>query len=211
MTSDTNEDRRVGIYFGPSSHTVLTKAEVGEFITDEMGLVRSDGGPKWTEGLVELIERGMQSWPEIEEDSLDIEQELVEIKDRLEEYQAETQELDTGQEQDHVDDMIDLAKRVYRTEARILEVLSRDENIGVKSPNYVNWTTVASETGLDLAIVMYYGLMMHSHEGPAFIELDRKQDNAKVTSEEMFELYCDQHQLDPDDIRSMNEVHSRAG
>ena len=36
--------------------------EVDSFITEEMGLVRDDGGAKWTEGITEVIMLGMDSW-----------------------------------------------------------------------------------------------------------------------------------------------------
>jgi len=36
--------------------------EVDSFITEEMGLVRDDGGAKWTEEITEVIMLGMDSW-----------------------------------------------------------------------------------------------------------------------------------------------------
>ena len=36
--------------------------EVDSFITEEMWLVRDDGGAKWTEGITEVIMLGMDSW-----------------------------------------------------------------------------------------------------------------------------------------------------
>jgi hypothetical protein len=37
----------------------VTKEELAEFIIEEMSLERSDGGPKRTESMAELVELGM--------------------------------------------------------------------------------------------------------------------------------------------------------
>lgn len=208
MPSDNNEDRRVGIYFGPSSHTTLTKAYVGDFIKNEMGLVRSDGGPKWTEGLTSLIERGMNSWSEGSHGGGEVNREIKRITKQLEEYQAEVKELSTKMEKDTpIENLVDMARRIHRTEARILEVLARDENIGVKSPNYVSWETVCKETGLDRYVVVYYGKVLNDSISNGLVEIDRMEHRVKLTDEGAFDLYCSERNLDTDSIRSLNKLH----
>ncbi|WP_226041308.1 hypothetical protein [Natrinema sp. DC36] len=58
------DDRRVEVYFGPSRKVDVTKEELAIYILEEMALERSDGGPKWTEGVAELVERGMEAFEE---------------------------------------------------------------------------------------------------------------------------------------------------
>ncbi|WP_340102198.1 hypothetical protein [Salinibaculum salinum] len=58
------DDRRVKVYFGPSRKVEVTKEVLAEFIIEEMSLEQSDGGPKWTESVAELIKLGMEAFEE---------------------------------------------------------------------------------------------------------------------------------------------------
>lgn len=59
------DNRRVEVYFGPSRKVETTKEELAEFIIEEMALERSDGGPKWTKGVAELVDLGMEAFTKI--------------------------------------------------------------------------------------------------------------------------------------------------
>lgn len=64
MPSRDYDDRRVEVYFSPSRKVDVTKEELAEFIIEEMALERSDGGPKWTEGVAEFVKRGIEAFKE---------------------------------------------------------------------------------------------------------------------------------------------------
>lgn len=209
MSSDDHEKRRVGIYFGPSSYTTLTKEEVAEFIKNNMGLIRSDGGPKWTEGLVGLIELGMEAWDEGFKSNSEIREELREISNKLDTYQSDVNELTTRLNQHQPsEDLVDMAKEVHQTEARVLEVLSRDGHIGARSPNYVTWETISNETGLDHYIVVYYARALAETNYGEFVQIDRLEKKVKLSNEDAFENYCNQRNLNPEKIHNINKVIS---
>lgn len=207
--SDDHEERRVGIYFGPSPYTLLTKEEVGEFIKNQMGLIRSDGGPKWTEGLTQLIELGMEVWRDGPEDISDIEKKVEQVNTKIDDYRDEILELSSQVEQKQsIDDLVDKAKQVHRTEARILEVLCRDENLGVKSPNYVSWSTVREKTNLEYHEVSYFARILANSQFSGFVEIDRTGNEIKAVDEKVFHTYCDERGLNPEAIRELNEINS---
>lgn len=203
MTSDNPEQRRVGIYFGPTANTVLTKDEVAEFIKNEMGLVRSDGGPKWTEGLTTLIEVGMSEWEDYSViDGPGLQERINDLEETVEDYHREVKESRPEQETDNSVGLVEAAERVHRTEARILEVLCRDRNIGAKSPNYVEIHSLAEDVGLEYPVVYHFVENLVQPPCAKFVTFDLHGEKVKATSEDAFERYCEARRLDADSIGS---------
>lgn len=65
------DNRRVEVYFGPPGKVDVTKEELAEFIIEDIGLERSDGAPKWTEGVGRLVKLGMDAFQEQYQDERD--------------------------------------------------------------------------------------------------------------------------------------------
>jgi hypothetical protein len=86
------DDRRVEVYFGPSRKVDVTKEELAEFIIEEMALERSDGGPKWTEGVAELVELGMEAFQDQYRDEPEYAEEILKLNRKLDEYQSEVRD-----------------------------------------------------------------------------------------------------------------------
>jgi len=65
----------------------FSKAEVGEFIVHQMGLHDSDGEPKWSVGLITLVEHGMKRWDEENDiEPTDFQHELDTAYEKMREY-----------------------------------------------------------------------------------------------------------------------------
>lgn len=136
MPPKDHTDRRVEIYFGPESSTSLSKQDVADFLINDMGLVREDGAPKWTDGLTTLIKIGMNDWKDESVGSQHLDgQRFDEIIESIEECKNEIQNLNEDENNNQHLDAIQASKQVQRIKAKILEVLCREEKIGVKSPN----------------------------------------------------------------------------
>lgn len=196
---EDDADRQVVIYFGPSPHTMLLKDTVAKFLMEEMGLVRSDGGPKWTDGLTTLIEMGMDAWEERQKgNQTDFNVRFDELERQIEKIHEEIKSVSVAtDERPWEDDLVKIAKRVYRTEARILKVLNREENMGAKSPNFVNVTRVSETTGLDRKTVGYYAnILLKLYEG-IYIEFDYTGKKIRAAEEDAFDTYCRFRGLDP--------------
>lgn len=190
MPRDNHESRRVGIYFGPSSYTRLTKEEVAEFIKHEMGLIRSDGGPKWTEGLTSLIESGMNEWdraPEVDESEL--KESINEIEERIKDYHEDVRQLSQEQESEESIDYIQAAERVHCLEERILEVLCREENIGAKSSNYVRIHNLAREIDVDYPIVYKFVENLAEDSCCNLVEMDLQREQVKAAKADAIEIH----------------------
>lgn len=52
----------IRLYFGRLDDPRPVKDEVAAFITEDMGLVRGEGKPRWSERIGELIDFGMKAW-----------------------------------------------------------------------------------------------------------------------------------------------------
>ncbi|ERG92872.1 MAG: hypothetical protein J07HQW1_02921 [Haloquadratum walsbyi J07HQW1] len=106
-SKNTKSNQRIAYYFGTSGSSKPTMEEVDSFITEEMGLVRDDGGAKWTEGVTELIMLGMDSWRQgqVERAHLvsperveSLEERNRELREKVSDLQAKVDKLDRGQE-----------------------------------------------------------------------------------------------------------------
>lgn len=71
----------------------LAKEEVREFITQEMQLATSSGEPKWSEGLLLLVQHGMKRWDEETDiDPVTFQHELDTAHEKMREYKQEYEE-----------------------------------------------------------------------------------------------------------------------
>lgn len=71
----------------------LAKEEVREFITQEMKLATSSGKPKWSEGLLLLVQHGMKRWDEETDiDPQTFQHELNTAHEKMREYKQEYEE-----------------------------------------------------------------------------------------------------------------------
>lgn len=207
MNPETNpNDRKKGIYFGRPGDTRPTKEEVAEFITEEMGLVQGKDKPRWSEGIGELIDLGMDAWRNGFEAIDPAEHERIEeLEEKISEYRMETERLQ--QERDkrsQTNGSLDAAERVHRLEARILEFLCRDEHRGAKSMNYVDLFDVAEQTGIEYNAVITYAETLSRPEFGGHVRVDAYGEEAKASSPEAFETYCDAVGVVPDHIRAAN-------
>ena len=197
MVKNTKSDQRITYYFGGPGDSKPTMEEVGSFITGEMGLVRDDGGAKWTDGVTELIMLGMDAWRQGQ-----VERAHLVSPERVESLEKRNQELrETVSNQrteisktDRDDGKIDAALRVQQIEASILKVLSN--NIGAKSPNYVSIEKVADQTKHDFDTVVHYSTMLARVEFGGYVQFDRMEDNIKVTREDAYDKYCEAAAID---------------
>lgn len=208
MGSDTNpNDRMIRLYFGKPGDPRPTKQEVATFITDQMGLVQGDGKPRWSEGIGELLELGMDA----EADRLDAvnpddHKRIQELEEKVENYRIRVQQLEQELEKRRLSDgILDAADRVHRVEARILEVLCRDDHHGARSMNYVDLYTVTEQTGLEYNTVVEHAESLSRDEFGGHVQLDDYGEKAKATSPDAFTDYCAATDLDPDQIRLRND------
>lgn len=184
------DDRRVRFYLGKPGTGNVTKSEVGEFIKSEMGLVRSDDGPKWSDGLTTLINLGMDAWRANQVDRANllapsrvekIEERNRKLKDKVGQLRLELARTDQDSGK------IDAAQRVQKIESDILRVLCSDENIGAKSPNFVSIGEVATETGHDYDTVEHYARQLQKTEFGAYVEFDRMDNNIKAQRQSAYQ------------------------
>lgn len=185
MPPSENNDRRIEIYMGPSRKVDLTKGELADFIIEKMGLVRSDGGPKWTEGVAELVELGMEAFKERGQNHPEFGEEIAKLNRKLDEYQAEVEKIaTTGQEP--VDSRIHAAILTHRTQARILKVLcdhARIDDMNV----FIELTDVAKEADLEYSAVSHHTRLLDLTE---FVERNKYGDHAKAASPDAFHVFC---------------------
>lgn len=199
-------DRTTQIYFGKEEDDRLTKEQVGEFIRNEMGLERADKSPQWTEGILELVECGMDNYErEVQPTDPEVLEQLEEAEQRLEELERENemlkQQLESQQAQRHVEDP---AHQTHLTECRILEVLCRDEYLGHRGdPNFVDVLTVVEETGMEAGEVTYT-LNQMSSPHVNLIESRGDADEIKPHRADTFEQHCEEVGIDPEMVRRMN-------
>jgi hypothetical protein len=197
VVENTKSDQRITYYFGTRGSSKPTMEEVDSFITEEMGLVRDDGGAKWTEGVTELIMLGMDSWRQgqVERAHLvsperveSLEERNRELREKVSDLQAKVDKLDRD------DGKIEAAVQVQRIEASILKVLCN--NIGAKSPNYMSIEEVSDKTGHDYDTVVHYAVMLSRVEFGGYVQFDRMEDNIKVQREDAYEKYCESAGID---------------
>jgi hypothetical protein len=194
------------IYFGEEGDDRLTKQQVGEFISNQMGLVRSDGKVKWTEGILELVECGMDNFEDaVQPTDPEIIEELEEARERIDDLEQENEMLKRQLQSQQVDTthVKDPERKTHLIECRILEVLCRQENRGrTGNPQFTDPTKVAKGTGLKLETVnRYLGIMSEPHVD--LIEEEGNRDRVKASKG--FEEHCEDTGIDPDRVRDLND------
>lgn len=195
------------VYFDTSRHAGVSKEEVAEFIVGQMGLERSNGGPKWTEGITTLIKLGMESWrSDPVNNRSELKESIYKLERKIDKYHKEVKDSDSEQAKtESADELVHAADLVHRTEARILEVLCRDENIGAKSPDYVDIQSLVEETGLKYPTVYQYVDNLRKLPSGELIQFDVSYEQVKVTSEDGFTEYCQARGIDLEKINAENE------
>ncbi|MFB6131707.1 MAG: hypothetical protein ABEJ28_12915 [Salinigranum sp.] len=200
-------DRTTQIYFGTDDDDRLTKEQVGQFIRNKMGLERADDSPQWTEGILELVEVGMDNYErEVQPTDPEILEQLEEAEQRLNDLERENemlkQQLETQQSTKQVDNPV---HQVHLSECRILEVLCREEYLGHRGdPNFVDVITIVEETGMDPSSVTATLNRMSS----AHVDLIKSRgdaDEVKPLGADLFEEHCEETGIDPAVARRMNQ------
>lgn len=147
MVRQELQERTLTVYTGKDLDERPSKDAIGEFIVDTMGLEKADGSPRWSAGVLELVSCGMDRW-DGPGDSIDpaLVAKVQEQERTIEELRSKNESLKTRLrdiELTHGDP----ADMQMRTEARILQVLCSDDNLGVDSPNWVPIADVEAELG----------------------------------------------------------------
>lgn len=196
MSPRDYDDRRVEVYFGPSRKVRTTKEELAEFIIEEMGLERSDGGPKWTEGVAELVDLGMEAFTEKYQDDPEFGEEIVKLNRKLDEYQSEVREMATTRQRPF-DTLIQASKLTRRTQARILKVLSDRvwEDDGMMT--LVDLSEIAEEADIEYSAVSHHARLL---DQGGFVERGEYFDKVKLSHRNAFEKFCESRMIDPDSI-----------
>jgi hypothetical protein len=190
------DDRRVEVYFGPSRKVDVTKEELAEFIIEEMALERSDGGPKWTEGVAELVELGMEAFEEQYGDDPEYTEEIAKLNQKLDEYQSEVREIAISQEEP-VDTLIQASKLTRRAQARILKVLSKNAREDDGMSLFVDLVEVAKEVDMEYSAVSHHARLL---DLGGFVQRDTYGQKAKLNRENAFEEFCELRMLDSESI-----------
>jgi hypothetical protein len=190
------DDRRVEVYFGPSHKVDVTKEELAEFIIEEMALERSDGGPKWTEGVAELVELGMEAFEEQYGDDPEYTEEIAKLNQKLDEYQSEVREIAISQEEP-VDTLIQASKLTRRAQARILKVLSKNAREDDGMSLFVDLVEVAKEVDMEYSAVSHHARLL---DLGGFVQRDTYGQKAKLNRENAFEEFCELRMLDSESI-----------
>lgn len=202
-------ERQITAYLGkPEGDDKITKDELGEFIASRMGYQNSNGEPEWSPGIAELLRVGMRQW-DAETKTVDPEivGELREAKQTIRDLRKERENLKEQIETEQVEQGYrGAADQQHRLEARVLEVLCRDEHIGADSPNLVPVITVTQQTGLDNDTV---GDVLDALSKPHNGELVTWHDlnpEAKARHAGVFEQYCSNvPEFSADEIRGLNQ------
>ncbi|GAA0677712.1 hypothetical protein [Natronoarchaeum mannanilyticum] len=190
------DDRRVEVYFGPSHKVDVTKEELAEFIIEEMALERSDGGPKWTEGVAELVELGMEAFEEQYGDDPEYAEEIAKLNQKLDEYQSEIREISISQEEP-VDTLIQASKLTRRAQARILKVLSENAREDDGMSLFVDLAEVAREADMEYSAVSHYTRLL---DLGGFVDRDTYGQKAKLNHRNAFEKFCETRMVNPESI-----------
>lgn len=193
------DDRRVEVYFGPSRKVDVTKEELAEFIIEEMALERSDGGPKWTEGVAELVELGMEAFQEQYRDEPEYAEEIAKLNRKLDEYQSEVREIAATQ-QEPVDTRIQASKLAHESQARMLKVLAEAVSVDDSFIPFVDLYEVAEATDLDYSVVSYHARLLEQPDLGAYVRRDSLGEKVKITRGDAFEDFCESRGIDSDSI-----------
>ncbi|MBB6645379.1 hypothetical protein [Halobellus ruber] len=193
------DDRRVEVYFGPSRKVDLTKEELAEFIIEEMALERSDGGSKWTEGVAELVELGMEAFQEQHRDEPEYAEEIAKLNRKLDEYQSEVGEIAATQ-QEPIDARSQAAKLSHKSQAQILKALSEACEMDGDLIPFVDLYKVAKETDLDYSVVSHHAKLLEHPDLGGFISRDAPGEKAKVTRRSAFDEFCESRGVDTESI-----------
>jgi DNA-binding MarR family transcriptional regulator len=186
------DDRRVEVYFGPSRKVEITKEELAEFIIDEMGLERSDGGPKWTEGVAELVGLGMDAFEEQWGDEPEYGEEINKLNKKLDEYQSEVREIATTQ-QKPFDTLIQASKLTRRTQARILKILSERVRKDDGMMLWVDQSELAQEADIAYSAVSHHTRLL---DQGGFVERGEHLEKVKLSHTNSFKKFCKLRMLD---------------
>lgn len=190
------DDRRVEVYFGPSRKVDVTKGELAEFIIEEMALERSDGGPKWTEGVAELVELGMEAFEEQYGDEPEYAEEIAKLNRKLDEYQSELREISISQEEP-VDTLIQASKLTRRAQARILRVLSENAREDDGMSLFVDLAEVAKGVDMEYSAVSHHTRLL---DLGGVVDRDSYGQKAKLSHKDGFEKFCELRMVDSDSI-----------
>jgi hypothetical protein len=191
------DNRRVEVYFGPSRKVQTTKEELADFIIEEMGLERSDGGPKWTEGVAELVDLGMEAFKEQYSDDPEYAEEVAKLNRKLDEYQSEVREIATTQ-QKPADTLIHASKLTRRAQARILKVLSEQMRKDDGRTMFVDLIDVAQEADMDYSAVSHHARLL---DIGGFVQRDTYGEKAKLSQRNAFENYCESRLVDSESVQ----------
>lgn len=181
------DDRRVEVYFGPSRKVDVTKEELAEFIIEEMALKRSDGGPKWTEGVAELVELGMEAFEEQYRNEPEYAEEIAKLNQKLDEYQSEVREISISQEEP-VDTLIQASKLTRRAQARILKALSKNVKENNRTTLFADLEEVAKEADMEYSAVSHHTRLL---DLGGFVDRDPYGQKAKLSHKNAFEEFCE--------------------
>jgi len=205
MQETNPSDRMVRLYFGKPGENRPTKAEVRDFIVADMGLVRGDEKPQWSEGICELIQYGMDSWDTKLSDTWEHEEQIDQLEAKVRAAQNRVDDLEAELEMEKLSDTdTDVVAEVHRTEARILEILCRDDNIGAKSPNFVPIDEIAAEIDVSRQAVSNIVEAMEKPELGGHVEVDRHGGRVKTADPGAFVAYCGAVRMSPEKIREAN-------
>jgi hypothetical protein len=190
------DDRRVEVYFGPSRKVDVTKEVLAEFIIEEMALERSDGGPKWTEGVAELVELGMEAFEEQYREEPEYAEEIAKLNRKLDEYQSEVREIATSQGEP-VDTLIQASKLTRHAQARILKVLSENAREDDGMSLFVDLAEVAREADMEYSAVSHYTRLL---DLGGFVDRDTYGQKAKLNHRNAFEKFCETRMVNSESI-----------
>lgn len=204
----TSKNERVTLYFGKPGKGLPRKTEVEQFIRTEMCLVQgTDKTPRWSEGILELIDYGMDAYlDEIEAPRQDT---FERLKDEISELQEEKQRLQTKLEMPlERDTQREPEEQVQLMEARILEILSRrnadDGEVDHEQTPYQELREASYATGYDFYAVLQTCRLLALKEYGGYIDNNEIISNSNVSFESDFERYCEEHDIQPHIIKTLN-------
>lgn len=193
------DDHRVEVYFGPSGKVNVTKEELAEFIIEEMALERSDGGPKWTEGVAGLVELGMEAFEEQYQDEPEFGEEIAKLNRKLNRYQKEEKNIANTQ-QEPIDTFIPASELTRQTQARILEILSERLRKDDGEKLLVDLTEVAKKADIEYSAVSHHARLL---DLGGFVQRDTYGQKAKLSHRNAFEEFCELRMIAPESISDL--------
>lgn len=204
MSWEANKDRCQKVYFGKPFDVEPTKQEVGEFIMNEMGLTYGEG-PAWSKGVPRLVRLGMKNWGRVLEENtlsdyatLENEKNRLERKNKILRNKLEDERAENKWEQRADSDRA--VDRLEKLEATILEILCRVCAFDGESPDFLSVEEIARQSELEDSTVAHHLEKLSRTAFGGYVEFDKKEGVARVTGENVFEEYCQDARLDPDQV-----------